>query len=52
VEHFHPHLFPSRLRAELVRPEPELVDGRMPLPAAPGLGVELVEEVVEGYRVA
>jgi L-alanine-DL-glutamate epimerase-like enolase superfamily enzyme len=52
VEHFHPHLFPSRLRAELVRPEPELVDGRMPLPATPGLGVELVEEVVEGYRVA
>jgi L-alanine-DL-glutamate epimerase-like enolase superfamily enzyme len=34
-----------------VRPETELRDGRLPLPDAPGLGVELVPEIVEAYRV-
>jgi L-alanine-DL-glutamate epimerase-like enolase superfamily enzyme len=51
IEAFHPSLFPSPLRAGLVAPEPELEDGRLPLPDAPGLGVELVDEVVERYRV-
>jgi L-alanine-DL-glutamate epimerase-like enolase superfamily enzyme len=49
---FHPDLFPSPLRAELTRPEPQLADGVIPLPAEPGLGVELDPDAVERYRVA
>jgi L-alanine-DL-glutamate epimerase-like enolase superfamily enzyme len=52
VEVFHPALFDSPLRAELVRPEPAVVAGRIALPAGAGLGVELVEEAVARYRVA
>jgi len=37
--------------AELVRPEPEVVAGRITLPTEPGLGVELVPEALERYRV-
>jgi L-alanine-DL-glutamate epimerase-like enolase superfamily enzyme len=51
IEAFHPGLFPSPLRAELVAPEPELREGLLPLPDGPGLGVELVDDVVERYRV-
>jgi L-rhamnonate dehydratase len=51
VEALSPHLYESPLRAELVRPEPELRDGTIPLPSEPGLGVELVGEAVEKYRV-
>jgi L-alanine-DL-glutamate epimerase-like enolase superfamily enzyme len=51
VEVFHPTLFGSPLRAELVRPEPAVVAGRITLPTAAGLGVELVEEAVARYRV-
>jgi L-rhamnonate dehydratase len=51
VEMFHPALFESPLRRELVRPEPEIHDGEIPLPAAPGLGVELDEAAVLRYRV-
>jgi L-alanine-DL-glutamate epimerase-like enolase superfamily enzyme len=51
VELFHPDLFPSRLRSELVRPEPEIVAGQIALPTEPGLGIELVPEAVERYRV-
>lgn len=51
VEMFHPELFPSRLRGELTGPDPQLVDGRIGLPTAPGLGVELEAAVVERYRV-
>lgn len=50
VELFHPEQFASPLRAELVAPEPVVVDGSIPLPTAPGLGVELVPEAVERYR--
>jgi L-rhamnonate dehydratase len=50
VETLSPDLFDSPLRRELVRPEVELRDGRLPLPDAPGLGVELVHEIVEAYR--
>jgi L-alanine-DL-glutamate epimerase-like enolase superfamily enzyme len=54
VEAFVPELFPSPLRAGLVRPEPlaALTAGALPLPAAPGLGVELDADVVARYRVA
>jgi L-rhamnonate dehydratase len=51
VEALSPDLYESPLRAELVRPEPKLQDGRIALPSEPGLGVELVEDVVDRYRV-
>jgi L-alanine-DL-glutamate epimerase-like enolase superfamily enzyme len=51
VEALSPHLYDSPLRAELVRPEPEVRDGRIPLPTEPGLGIELVDEALERYRV-
>jgi L-rhamnonate dehydratase len=51
VEMFHPALFESPLRRDLVRPEPEIHDGKIPLPTAPGLGVELDEAAVLRYRV-
>ncbi len=50
-EHLSPELFDSPLRRELVAPEPEIVDGRMALPEAPGLGVELNPEAVEKYLI-
>lgn len=50
-ELLHPDLFDSPLRRELVAPEPALApDGTLPLPTAPGLGVELVTEAVDRYR--
>ncbi len=51
VETLVPELWPSPLRAELTTPEPTVEDGAIPLPTAPGLGIELVEETVERYRV-
>jgi L-alanine-DL-glutamate epimerase-like enolase superfamily enzyme len=51
VEVFHPALFDSPLRAELVQPEPAVVAGRIALPTGAGLGVELVDEAVARYRV-
>ena len=50
-ELLHPSLFDSPLRRELTRPEPELHDGTLPLPEAPGLGVELDDEALARYRV-
>jgi L-rhamnonate dehydratase len=52
VEFLSPALFDSPLRAELVQPEPQVEDGTLPLPPGPGLGIELVDDVVERYRVA
>lgn len=49
-EFISPHVYQSPLRERLVRPEPTLADGYMPLPAGAGLGVELDEEVVAAYR--
>jgi L-alanine-DL-glutamate epimerase-like enolase superfamily enzyme len=47
-----PELFDSPLRRDLVSPpEPALVDGRMPLPDGPGLGIELDADAVARYRV-
>ena len=45
-----PKVFDSLLRRELVSPEPEPVDGTMALPDAPGLGIELNEELVQRLR--
>ncbi len=50
VEMLTPELFDSPLRRELVRGEPAVENGRLPLPEGPGLGVELVPEAVERYR--
>ena len=52
IEVLHPELYPSPLRAELVAPEPEIANGAIALPTRPGLGVELVEDALERYRVA
>jgi L-alanine-DL-glutamate epimerase-like enolase superfamily enzyme len=52
IELFHPALFESTLRRDLTGPEPPVVDGAMPLPSEPGLGVTLDEAVVERLRVA
>ncbi len=46
TEFFARGFFPSYLRENLAGPEPELKDGRWDLPEAPGLGVELNEDVV------
>jgi L-alanine-DL-glutamate epimerase-like enolase superfamily enzyme len=51
VEILSPALFPSPLRAELTRPEAEVHGGNVALPTAPGLGIELVEDALETYRV-
>jgi L-rhamnonate dehydratase len=45
-------LRPSPLMRKLVRNLPALVDGRVPVPQGPGLGIELDEEIVGEFRVA
>lgn len=45
-------LRPSPLMRRLVRNLPPLVDGRVPVPMEPGLGIELDEGIVARYRVA
>jgi L-alanine-DL-glutamate epimerase-like enolase superfamily enzyme len=50
-EFLSPLLWDSPIRSELVRPEPEIRDGRMDLPTGPGLGIELDEDAVARYRV-
>ena len=49
-EYVSPHVFDSPLRRELVSPEPAVVDGYMELPAGPGLGIKLNEDLVERWR--
>jgi L-alanine-DL-glutamate epimerase-like enolase superfamily enzyme len=49
-EYISPQVFDSPLRRELVSPEPVIADGFMALPTAPGLGIELNEELVERWR--
>ena len=50
-EYVSPRVFDSPLRRELVSPEPVVIDGYMELPTAPGLGIELNEELVERWRI-
>ncbi|NDJ52233.1 MAG: mandelate racemase/muconate lactonizing enzyme family protein [Chloroflexi bacterium] len=50
VEMFVPGFFPSTLREELVSPEPELIDGKIKLPDAPGLGVLLADEILTKFQ--
>ncbi len=44
-------LRPSPLMRKLVRNLPPLEEGRVPVPAGAGIGIELDEEIVERYRV-
>jgi L-alanine-DL-glutamate epimerase-like enolase superfamily enzyme len=44
-------LRPSPLMRKLVRNLPPLVDGRVPVPRGPGLGIELDEEIIAAFRV-
>lgn len=50
-EFLSPELCRSPLRSALVHPEPVVRDGLMALPSAPGLGIDLDEDVVAEYRV-
>jgi len=40
------------LSRALVKEPLKLVDGYLPVPTAPGLGVEVNEETIEKYRIA
>jgi L-alanine-DL-glutamate epimerase-like enolase superfamily enzyme len=42
----------SALRRELVAEELRLVDGRLPLPQRPGLGIELDRDALERFEAA
>jgi L-alanine-DL-glutamate epimerase-like enolase superfamily enzyme len=44
-------LRPSPLMRKLVRNLPPLVDGYVPVPQDPGLGIELDESVIDQFRV-
>jgi L-alanine-DL-glutamate epimerase-like enolase superfamily enzyme len=50
IEFLPPSLSESALRRELVLNEPALEDGGIPLPTAPGLGIELNPEALERYK--
>lgn len=51
IEFLPAPLADSRLRKELVRNEFTVVDGLIPLPTAPGLGVDVDEDVLKQFRV-
>jgi L-rhamnonate dehydratase len=51
VEYLPPSMFDSGLRKDLLEREPTLVDGLIPLPQEPGLGVEIDPAALEHYRV-
>ena len=50
-EFISPLVYDSPLRRDLVSPEPEMKDGYMDLPTAPGLGIDLNRDVVERYLI-
>lgn len=51
LEYVAPELYPDLpLRAELVGPEPKVVDGHLPLPEGSGLGIRLTEGALRKYR--
>lgn len=51
IEYLPAELADSRLRKSLVKNDFTLVDGRLPLPETPGLGVELNEAALKEFRV-
>jgi len=44
-------LRPSPLMRKLVANLPQVIEGRVPVPTGPGLGIELDEDVIEEFRV-
>jgi L-alanine-DL-glutamate epimerase-like enolase superfamily enzyme len=51
IEFLPAHLSESVLRRELTLDELKLVDGKIPLPTKPGLGIELNPEALSKYEV-
>lgn len=51
IEYLPPSMYTAGLRKDLLASEPALVDGIIPLPEAPGLGIELDLDAVEHYRI-
>ena len=51
LEFLPAELCESALRRELVAEELTMIDGQIPLPSRPGLGIELNRDAVERYRV-
>jgi L-alanine-DL-glutamate epimerase-like enolase superfamily enzyme len=51
VEYLPPTMFESGLRKDLLAVEPAVVDGIIPLPRRPGLGIEVDAEAFDFYRV-
>jgi L-alanine-DL-glutamate epimerase-like enolase superfamily enzyme len=52
VEYLPRDLSESPLRKELLSQEPEMVDGVIPLPTAPGLGIEIDRDALERFKEA
>jgi L-alanine-DL-glutamate epimerase-like enolase superfamily enzyme len=52
IEFLPPTLADSRLRRELVLDELPVVDGVIPLPQKPGLGITVNEEALKAFKVA
>jgi L-alanine-DL-glutamate epimerase-like enolase superfamily enzyme len=52
IEFLPAQLSESAIRKELVKDEIEMVDGYMPLPRKPGLGIELSDEAIRKYSAA
>lgn len=50
IEYLDPAMQSAGLRRDLLATEPELVDGVIPLPVRPGLGIELDLDALESYR--
>ena len=51
VEYLSPHLFDSPLRRDLAPYDPPIIDGRMNLPEAPGLGTTLNDQCAAKYAL-
>jgi len=52
IEYLPEDLCASRLRKELVKGTPSMIDGRIPVPNTPGLGVELDRDALERFKEA
>lgn len=51
IEYLPPSMYTAGLRKDLLADEPRMADGIIPLPEAPGMGVELDLDAVEHYRI-
>lgn len=51
IEYLPPSMYTAGLRKDLLAHEPEMVDGVIPLPQTPGLGIELDLDAVDLYRI-